>query len=797
MVSSASISIRDIDFKTNLESRPTMRFIMSRIIGTIQKHAKMTIIIVIILTIGLTLAAIGLRFNADYTALLPPAEANFQIPVEAEKDPLYSSDHVVMVQSDDLFSPELLSSISEALDKMAGHPAVGSSFSAFDFITIEKRGTRLATVPMSPHTSVDSWTKEEAGLFKTRLLQDEMVKNLLVSEDGRSLVFVFTVNPNNPNALTDFEEIWRPIRSQASVYVSGGATINERVMTYLTKDLTTLLVLCFVVILVIYYLSFRAKRAMFIPFSLSFIGILWTFGIMALLDYSMTIINVITPCLVLTLGSSYSIHVLTEYFQSYRDGHEDYVRIAVLKISKTIFLACITDVIGFLSLLTAQTDAFKEFGISVSIGISICAILSVTYLPAVLTVTIAPQLHQMNVYKNGFIARISNRIARSIVRRWPYFLIIFGLVIIGFFSTKDHIGLDANYMSYLPKKDVLVTDSKQLTKSLKGTNNHYITLDAPQQQKGYFYQPDIIKQVYDYELLIAQNSPDVSHIISFPAYVGFMNGVSSGVTEIPDTPGIILLLSRYLKLITTQLDNPSINMLLNEDGSRMTITLRVFDSEENDFQTVASANRVNEVLTLYQAALPSEITMTIWGEGKDAIRFSNIIMADQRRSTLVSFLLVFAVTVIAFRSFKQGLFSIIPILVGIMANYMFMFFTGIPFDMVTVGFTSVTIGVGIDNALHFLIRYNNKRKFNRFVNVRVHLQQTIKETGRPILLTTLSIVSGLAMLSFGSYTPIRYFGLLVSISLINTMLATLFILPSVIILVEEIPRRQRKRRKSR
>ncbi len=772
-----------------------MQILLSRMIGTIQKYAKATIAVIVILSIGFAFAAIKIQFDADYSSLLPPVDVDFILPAEAAKDTIFTTDHIVMVESTNLYSPETLSAITSALDTMKSHPAVGSSFSAFDFITVESRGTRLLTVPMSTRIGNNEWTQAEADVFKQRLLNDDIVRNLLVSENGDSLVFVFTVNPDITTVLSDFAEIWKPVRSVASVYVTGGATINERVMTYLTKDLTTLLILCFIVILIIYYLSFRAKRAMFIPFSLSLISIIWTLGIMSLLDFPMTIINVITPCLVLTLGSSYSIHVLTEYFQSYREGNPDYIRMAVSKIGKTIFLACITDIVGFMSLLTSQTDAFKEFGISVSIGISICAILSVTYLPAILTVTIEPQSHQMNLYQNGLIARISSRIARIIVRRWPWFLLLFVLVTAGFFATKDHIGLDANYMSYLPKKDPLVIDSQQLTDNLKGTNNYYVTLDAPEKEKGYFLKPEIIKQVYAFEQSVLENSADVAHIISFPSYVSFMNRVSTGTKEIPETPGIILLLSRYLKLITTQLDNPSINMLLNEDGSRMTITLRVYDSIAQNFQSVASAARVDEALWASQPSLPKEVDMTIWGEGKDAIRFSDIIMDDQRRSIVISFILVFAITIVAFGSLKIGIYSIIPILVGIMANYIFMFVAGIPFDMITVGFTSVTIGVGIDNALHFLIRYDNKRKIDRFVNVRVHLQQTIRETGRPILLTTLSIVSGLAMLSFGSYTPIRYFGLLVSISLINTMLATLFILPSVIILVEEIPRKRRKRLK--
>jgi hypothetical protein len=240
------------------------------------------------------------------------------------------------------------------------------------------------------------------------------------------------------------------------------------------------------------------------------------------------------------------------------------------------------------------------------------------------------------------------------------------------------------------------------------------------------------------------------------------------------------------------MENQSIDMLLNDDATRMTITMKVFDSEEQDLQTVGSAVRVEKAISTYLSVLPRDITVNIWGDGNDAIRFSKTIMDDQTKSTVVSFVLVFIITLISFSSVKYGLFSVIPILIGIMTNYIIMFLTGIPFDLVTIGFSSVTVGVGIDDALHFLIRYNNKRKDNPSDSIKLQLDKTIRETGRPIILTTLSIVTGLAMLSFGSYTPIRYFGILVSVSLITTMLATLFILPPVIIATEIIGNKFRK-----
>ena len=85
------------------------------------------------------------------------------------------------------------------------------------------------------------------------------------------------------------------------VYATGGALINDKVMGYLQKDLATLVSLCFAVILIIFFFSFRSVRSVLVPASLSLIGLIWTIGTMTLLDYQITLLNIVTPCMVLTI----------------------------------------------------------------------------------------------------------------------------------------------------------------------------------------------------------------------------------------------------------------------------------------------------------------------------------------------------------------------------------------------------------------------------------------------------------------------------------------------------------------
>ncbi|MDY5908984.1 MAG: MMPL family transporter, partial [Bullifex sp.] len=122
----------------------------------------------------------------------------------------------------------------------------------------------------------------------------------------------------------------------------------------------------------------------------------------------------------------------------------------------------------------------------------------------------------------------------------------------------------------------------------------------------------------------------------------------------------------------------------------------------------------------------------------------------------------------------------------------FMFFAEIPFDVVTVSFTSIAVGCGVDDAIHFCLRYRNLRKGNPELSVSSAITATIRQTGYPIIITTVSIVFGMMMLSFASYTPIRYFGLLMSITLFGCMVSTILFLPSFMILVDRIKNHFRK-----
>ena len=704
----------------------------------------------------------------------------------------YPDGFVVIFSSELLYTPEVLNLISDVMDELETLDVVGPCLSPFDFVTVQKRGTRLALTPISPVQDGKEWTEESAQIFKERLLSDDMARNYLYSEDGNTIMLYYRTGHYNQAEQDVMNAIIDPLRDYGRVAINGGSTITNRVTYFIFKDLGILLSLCLVVILLVYYLSYKSLRAVLIPSSLSIISIIWTLGTMSLMGYKLTLIGILTPCLVLTLGSSYSVHMLSEYFTETKDPKKAVNGYA--KISKTILSACLTTITGFITMLVCRTEMFRQFGVSVSIGIAYCAILSILYLPTTLSLLPQPKAKKVEKIEHGKVMGTFIRIVEVVVTKyWFIVILIFVLMIGAYFLVRDKVSFNANYVDYLPQDDWFVEDTIFFAQTMGGTDPYYMEIVAPNDEPGFFLQSENIKQVFDFENKVMAECPDIVQSLSFPQYVAFLNKVYSGTSDIPENDGLVNFLYRTLQQMKSYIGSDVLSVLINDDASRITLAMRNYDSYEQNLQTTASARRLENTLNYYRYMLPEGTTSRIYCQASRMIVSSDMMVADQNLASRLSMIMIIIIASITLFSIPRGLVAVVPVLVGIMFNYIFMYITGIPFDLVTIGFSSITFGAGIDDALHFLLHYKYHKDRNRNKSVEWLICRTLDETGRPIILTTVSIVAGMIALIFASFTPIKYFGLFMTVALSVAMLATLFVLPSVMIMCSKIWERIEKR----
>lgn len=700
----------------------------------------------------------------------------------------YYDGFAIVITSEKLFTIEILSLISEMMDKMEAYPITGTCLSPFSFVTFTKNNSRIVMTPMNPHTGYGPWTQEEVDIFLERLMNDDVASNYMYDRKTNSVMLYYMNEYASDADLLEMRSYLEPLRNAGcTIAVTGLSTITERLMYYLNKDLATLLLLCILIILINYGFFFRTVSRILIPFSMSIIGIVWTLGWMAMKGFALTLVTLLTPCLVLILGSSYSIHMLSEYMFEAENPDQEKKALAIntsKNIYKTILLAGITTLIGFISLTLATTQAFKEFGLCISVGVAFCIILSLTYLPAILSVIKRPKPKKVVKNTNSIFTSFVNRIARLSTRGYIVTIVIVSLVIVTFLLTKNQIQYDSNYMSYFPTEDEIIQENVYFAQTMGGTDPFYFTIRAPENEKDYFLRPEVLERVFLYEEAVLANCPDIVQSLSFPQYVAFINRIYSGERMIPKNKGMINTVNRYVAMIKNQTDSDVLDLIINDDATEITLSMRNYDAVAQDLQTTASSRRIAQTLDEYRYLLPEGTSSRISCYAYDLSRGNDVVMKDQRFTTILAFCAVFFIALITFRSIKYSMGVMIPVACGIMSNYIFMWLFGINFDLITVGFSSIAIGIGIDDALHFTARYINRKKEASTEAVSEILTYTIQRTGKPIIETTTAIVCGMMALTLGNYAPIRYFGLIMCVTLMSTNIATLFALPAYLSLTD-------------
>jgi uncharacterized protein len=779
--------------------------IYKRIVRYSLRHSRMIVVFTFALTAVMTFYAVQVKLNPDVNSLLPaedPSNVSFNDYFNKGE---YTDNFMFMIEGDDLYSPGNLAAIHSVVLQIERLDNITTGVHPFSFITAQKKGTRLALTPISVVKDERPWTQEEADEFKRLLLSDDLAKNLIVSEDGRSMLFFFPavlLPDENQQQVRELQEMLKPLERFAEVYVNGGLFFTDRVLYYLQSDIVLLLSLCFIIILAIYYISFKAKRAVLLPMSVVLFGTIWSLGIVTLLGFELTVIHIITPALVLTLGSSYSIHLLSDYYRTHpkllEKNDKEWIPEVVSHVTRTIVVAGLTTVAGFLSLLVTRIAAFRQFGIATSIGILACVLLTLFYMPAMLNILPNPAVHYYTMVVGGRLSLLVKKLAKSVVSRWYIYLAVFLLAIGGFLYSYPRVTFDTNYTKYYPKNELAITNLSRIVQNIGGVDAINITIDAPEGADRYFLDTDVLSQVEEFETALIEATPEITHSLSFVQYIKFFNRLMSGNSEMPETPGLVMLLSRYFRLMSEySAGNNDLELLISEDSNSITIAYRYANPDRRTLAELKVSQKVTDSIEEYaQLYLPEECSYTVWGQVNRMISLSGLIEKDQRDSTILSILIVLLITSITFKSLKFGVLSLLPILFGIMTNYIFMHLFKIPFDTVTIAFASVTVGVGIDDAVHFILRFRSLYHY-RPGGLKPAVKRTMELTGRPIILTTVSIIAGLMVFTLAKFVPIRYFGILISIALLNTLLATLFILPSGIILWISTERLIQKRRKRR
>ncbi|MCP4163243.1 MAG: MMPL family transporter, partial [Deltaproteobacteria bacterium] len=356
--------------------------------------------------------------------------------------------------------------------------------------------------------------------------------------------------------------------------------------------------------------------------------------------------------------------------------------------------------------------------------------------------------------------------------------ILFVIICGSFFFAYPKITHQSDYVSYFPQEDPVVESLVFVMENFAGAQRLNLTINAPEDSKNYFLDPAHLKKIafLENELL---KYDDVIKISSFPSILYDLNYIMSDTRAIPDSRGLILTMRTFFKALSDTVETGVSNIMVNEDFTRINLTIMIYNSENNAFLSETKLrNLIENIENDTEKYLSEDLSYDLWGFDLEFLDLADNLNRDQLLSTFISILLVCIISTIFFRSFVYGLVTLVPLLSGLILNFIFMVILKIPLDMITMMVSSVAIGVGVDDAIHYLLQFKRQLKMEGTLKDVLHRCGRI--SGRPIALTTASIVGGLLVLTFASFKAIVYFGALVSFTLTFAMIGTLVILPAIL-----------------
>lgn len=360
-------------------------------------------------------------------------------------------------------------------------------------------------------------------------------------------------------------------------------------------------------------------------------------------------------------------------------------------------------------------------------------------------------------------------------------------------SSNDEEGISSFYSESEETSSSFYTDSgddieeSEMTSSFYADENEETvnkqTSNDSEQGSIIKFGPDREKNISEYDFvtllnnaLIRSNKLGLSGEELIELINKEMNYRGAVYNEIPydlnkypaeDKQGLKNLISQYLLLYSGNLDD-MINDQLEPDKAQLIIQL-------NSPSNLVAAKVKKEVINYSNNYFPKGYNLKISGNADMALAANNLIVHSQTLSIVVSFIIVFLIVAISYRSLLAGIYGIIPLAFSLLINFGLMGYTGIKLDVGTAMVASIAIGIGVDYTIHFLDRYYTERKKSADLNKVT--RNTLLSTGKAIIFNAISVAAGFMVLVFSNFYPLVYLGLLIALTMFTSSLAALTILP--------------------
>ncbi|OUW78481.1 MAG: hypothetical protein CBD77_04320 [bacterium TMED217] len=756
-----------------------LRTLTKRIFLLDAHYPRSIIAFIILCTIFFLWRIPNLNIDPGLRSLVP---ANHEIVKNMElAEDLFSSNEIVIVavESENLLSERNLIKLSFLHDSLESMPSVSRVASIYNqrYIVPDDGGFEIQKLlEKIPSDSIENQK------FIETIYASDIIGNL-ISADLDIMCFIAQIT-----ASTDFDEIaFRDdiysivshFEGPEKIYLASSIISSAESIDNVKRDMRTFTPIALGLMILLLILSFRSWTGTFLPLFVVGFSILWTFGLMAWLEISVPIIGGLIPIMLIAIANNYGIHIISHYYE-FTKIDQNLSRTEILKrtmkrLGMPIFLAGITTVISFMSLMTHELSKVREIGLLVSFGIAVSFFLSLFFIPAILILVPRPTyLGKENSLEsvNNFLVNWGKFFVRN---RVPFLSILFVGMFLFSFGIRD-ITIDTVPDNFFPEDSKIRKSSAVINKTFGGSTQLNILIE------GDIYDPLSLEHIDRLMSHIKEKNEAVSSTYSIADVIKKMHySFNNGNIDSLKIPSSRELIEQYMFLHSIAGEDNDFDLILNDtdDPSFSQCFVRIKKVSTVDLMDLVDDTE-DYIRSNYYDGRP--IKPMLSGPAALLGAVSHLVIRGQIISLAIASLILFIIMSLVFRSFIGGLFASLPMLLAVLLIFGFLGNFGIPLNMTTSLLTCILVGVGIDYSVHFL--WHLREHIRDGEELEQAISNTMKVSGKGILFNGISVVVGFSVLMYSVFLPLKAFSVLIMASISFCLIGGMAILPAMISLID-------------
>ncbi len=651
------------------------------------------------------------------------------------------------------------------------------------------------------------------------ILNSPVFRNFVISEDGKTSGIIVNIKPSqkledienkskeelelikdqikkqNHQNILEIRQIIQSYSDVGKIYLGGIPMIADDMMTFIKSDIIVFGLGVLLFIIATLWFIFRNLLWIIVPISSCLFSVIIMMGLLGLLGWKVTVISSNFIALMLILTMAMNIHMSTRFLQLKKDfpskNNFEIISITTSKMFWPILYTVLTTIFAFLSLIFSEIKPIIDFGWMMTFGLITSFIITFTLLPTLLN--FAPT-NNISVKKEQK-SKITNLLGLISLNNKNLILLVSGILIIFSIIGISKLEVENSFINYFDKNTEIYKGMKLIDEKLGGTTPLEVIIKFPKKEKEekskeddefedwsdeedsndekYWFTKDkidLISSVHNY----LDSLPEIGKVLSFSSIIEVATQLNNNKPL--GTLEMGVLYSKIPESIKIEIIDPYLS--IKDDEAR--INLRIIDSQE-DLRRNDLINKINFDLT-DKFGLVEEYDYKLAGV---LILFNNLLQSLFKSQILTLGLVmigIFSMFIILFRNIKLSLIGVVPNFIAAFFILGIIGLLGIPLDMMTITIAAITIGIAVDNSIHYIYRF--KEEFNKIKDYNKTLKICHSTVGVAILNTSITIVFGFSILVLSKFIPTIYFGVFTGFAMLLAMISVLTLLPALILIIK-------------